>query len=272
MKASNLSAWFRHLSSARGPYASIVQMRRMYQYHRIPFDTILGNIFGVLERYDARFTFTIVASIATEELLQMLRERGHEIASHSLYHVKHSGLPFETQLGYIKRSLELLEAQGSPVRGFRAPYNSYDINTFRCLDRLGLAYDSGVRRGERFHELTKPFHLVIDGVSSKFLSFPVCHLSDEALDQSSKTTVLKLFFNYIDTIPDNGMGVLQLHPVRIGQPRYLEFLERLIGYLASRGYLMPTLIEVAEGKAETPAVCLSGDIDCLSFFDYLRRI
>ena len=244
----------------------------MYRYHRTPFPALLHNILDILDRYDAEFTFAVVASIATEDLLLQVGERGHEIASHSLYHVKHKGLPFKTQLTYIKRSLELLQEKGATVRGFRAPYNSYDLNTFRCLDRLGFSYDAGVRREEHFQGLSKPFHLIVDGVESKFVSFPVCHLSDELLDQFSEKTLLKSFIRQIDRVPSDGLSVLQLHPIRIGQPFYLGFLEGLIDYLAGHGYSTPALTEVAEGKAKMPAVCLSGDIDCLSFSDYLKRI
>lgn len=244
----------------------------MYRYHRTPFPILLKNILDVLDRYEAKFTFAVVASIATEDLLLEIGERGHEVASHSLYHVKHKGLPFKTQLSYIKRSLEILQEKGVNVRGFRAPYNSYDLNTFRCLDQLGLSYDAGVRREEHFQGLSKPFHLIVDGVESKFVSFPVCHLSDELLDQFSEKTVLKSFIRQIDKIPDDGLSVLQLHPVRIGQPSYLGFLEDLIGYAASHGYSMPTLTDVIEGRSKMPTVCLSGDIDCLSFSDYLKRL
>ncbi len=272
MRASNLISWLRHLSSVRGVHASISQMLRMYRYHRTPFPTILKNILDILDRYEARFTFAVVASIATEDLLLEIREREHEIASHSLYHVKHKGLPFKTQLSYAKRSLEILHEKGVNVRGFRAPYNSYDLNTFRCLDQLGFSYDAGVRREEYFQRLSKPFHLTIDGAESKFLSFPVCHLSDELLDRFPEKTVLKAFIAQMDQVPDDGLSVLQLHPIRIGQRFYLGFLESLVEYVASHGYSMPTLTDVIEGRSKMPAVCLSGDIDCLSFLDYLRRI
>ncbi|MEM4251227.1 MAG: polysaccharide deacetylase family protein [Candidatus Bathyarchaeia archaeon] len=244
----------------------------MYTYHKTPFTTLLRNILDVTSRYEARFTFAVVASIATEKLLDLLSEGGHEVASHSLYHVKHRGLPFKTQLSYIKRSRELLQAKGAAVRGFRAPYNSYDLNTFRCLDELGFSYDAGVRREKAFQGLMRPFHLTINGVRSKFLSYPVSHLSDELLDKLPEKTVLKLFTRQIDEVTSDGLSVLQLHPVRVGQPYYLRFLKGLIEYSASRGFSMPTLTEVAEGKADLPSICLSGDIDCLSFSDYLRRI
>lgn len=226
----------------------------------------------ILDKYNAKFTFAIVASIADGELLQKIVDSRHEIASHSLYHVKHKGLPFNIQLAYIKRSLEILQARGVSVRGFRAPYNSYDLNTFRCLEQLDFSYDAGVRRDECFRGLSRPFRVILDGATSNFLSFPVCHLSDELLDHFSQRTVLKSFLEHIDIVPKDGLCVLQLHPIRIGQPNNLGFLEGLVSHIESQGCSMPTLSEVAEGKAKMPAICLSGDIDCLSFTDYLRRI
>ena len=272
VRASNLLAWLRHLSSVRGINSTTKQTVRMYRYHRVPFKIILNNILDLLDKYDARFTFTVVSSIANEELVQMILDRGHEIASHSLYHVKHQGLSFETQLGYIRRSIKMLEALGASVHGFRAPYNSYDNNTYACIDELGLWYDAGVRREEYLRSLTKPFNMKIDGKDTRFLSFPVCHLSDELLDRLPQKTVLNSFFEVIDNLGERDMSVLQLHPVRIGQPTYLGFLERLVEHLASQDYSMPTLAEMVERKLSMPTVCLSGDIDCLTFSDYLRRI
>jgi peptidoglycan/xylan/chitin deacetylase (PgdA/CDA1 family) len=151
-------------------------MLRMYHYHRTPFEIILQNIFNILEKHEAKFTFSIVASIAKQELIETIMNSGHEIASHSLYHVKHKGLSFETQFHYISKSLELLNNYGANIQGFRAPYNSYDNNTFRCLNKVNVTYDAGVRRGESYRKILQPFHLMIDDVESSFVSFPVLTL------------------------------------------------------------------------------------------------
>ncbi len=247
-------------------------MLRMYNYHRTPFEIILQNIFNILEKYEAKFTFSIVASIAKQELIETILKSGHEIASHSLYHVKHKGLPFETQLHYISKSLELLSNYGANIQGFRAPYNSYDNNTFRCLNKLNLSYDAGVRRGESYRKILQPFHLMIDDIESSFVSFPVFNISDELLDELPKQIVLKLFIEHINNLPENGLSVLQLHPIRIGQKKYLQFLDKLVSHITTIGFEMPTLTEVVNKKCALPAICLTGDIDCLSFYDYLKRI
>ena len=84
MKPSNLLGWLKHLIFTRGVAVSYVQMLRMYNYHRTPFEIILDNIFNILEKYEAKFTFSIVASIAKQELIETIMNKGHEIASHSL--------------------------------------------------------------------------------------------------------------------------------------------------------------------------------------------
>lgn len=244
----------------------------MYDYHRTPFEIILKNIFNILEKYEAKFTFSIVASIAKQELIENIMKREHEIASHSLYHVKHKGLPFKTQLHYISKSLELLTTYGANIKGFRAPYNSYDINTYRCLNKLNLTYDAGVYRGENLRKFLQPFNIIIDDVESRFVLFPVFNISDESLDELPQQIVLKSFIEHINNLPENSLSVLQLHPIRIGQKKYLSFLEELVSHITTIGYEMPTLTEIVNKKCTSPAICLTGDIDCLSFKDYLTRI
>ena len=247
-------------------------MLRMYNYHRTSFEIILNNIFNILEKYEAKFTFSIVASIAKEELIETIMNKGHEIASHSLYHVKHKGLSFETQFNYISKSLELLNNYGANIQGFRAPYNSYDTNTFKCLNKLNIIYDAGVRKEESYRKILQPFHIMIDDVESRFVSFPVFNISDESLDELPQHIVLKSFIEHIDNLPDNGISVLQLHPIRIGQEKYLQFFNELVSHITTNGFKMPTLTEVLNKKNIMPAICLTGDIDCLSFYDYLKRI
>jgi peptidoglycan/xylan/chitin deacetylase (PgdA/CDA1 family) len=247
-------------------------MFRMYNYHRTPFEIILKNIFSILEKYEAKFTFSIVASIVKQKLIESIMKNGHEIASHSLYHVKHEGLPIETQLHYISKSLDLLSNYGADIKGFRAPYNSYDENTYRCLNKLNFTYDAGVRRGENYRKMFQPFHIMIDDVESKFVSFPVFNISDESLDELPQKILLKSFIEHINNLPDNGLSVLQLHPIRIGQKKYLSFFEELVSHITTIGCEMPTLTEAVNKKCKLPAVCLTGDIDCLSFKDYLKRI
>jgi peptidoglycan/xylan/chitin deacetylase (PgdA/CDA1 family) len=272
VKPNNLLGWLRHLIFTRGVHVSYTQMLRMYHYHRTPFQIILQNIFNILEKYEAKFTFSIVASIAKQELIEAIMNSGHEIASHSLYHVKHKGLSFETQFHYISKSLTVLSNYGADIQGFRAPYNSYDDNTFRCLNKVNITYDAGVRRGESYRKILQPFHVMVDDVESRFVSFPVFDTSDESLDDLPEQIVLKSFIEHINNLPENGLSVLQLHPIRIGQKKYLQFLNKLVSHITTLGFEMPTLTEVVNKKCTKPAICLTGDIDCLSFYDYLKRI
>ena len=140
------------------------------------------------------------------------------------------------------------------------------------MNKVNVTYDAGVRRGESYRKTLQPFHLMIDDVESSFVSFPVFNISDESLDELPKQIVLKSFIEHINNLPENGLSVLQLHPIRIGQKKYLQFLDKLVSHITTLGFEMPTLTEVVNKKCALPAICLTGDIDCLSFYDYLKRI
>ena len=139
------------------------------------------------------------------------------------------------------------------------------------MNKLNVIYDAGVRK-ETYRKNLNPFQIMIDDVESRFVSFPVFNISDESLDKLPQHIVLKSFTEHIDNLPDNSMSVLQLHPIRIGQEKYFQFFNELVSHITSKGFKMPTLNEVLNKKNTMPAICLTGDIDCLSFYDYLKRI
>ena len=59
------------------------QLYRMLKLHRTPFNTILQNMFTVLEETNGRFTFPTIAGIAKmkPELVKEIVKEGHEVAS-----------------------------------------------------------------------------------------------------------------------------------------------------------------------------------------------
>jgi polysaccharide deacetylase family protein (PEP-CTERM system associated) len=81
-------------------------------------------LLDLLDRHDARATFFVLGCVAEAHpgLVGRIRERGHEIGSHSYYHdLVYNLTPeqFETQLRDSARTLTRITAE--PVRAFRAP-------------------------------------------------------------------------------------------------------------------------------------------------------
>jgi len=106
-------------------------------------------ILNLFEKYGAKATFFTVGHIAEKhpELIEEIISKGHEIASHSHYHIdlrKMDKKSFETDL---RKSIETLERiSGEKVQGFRAPYYSINEKNFWVFDvlRKYVKYDSSI--------------------------------------------------------------------------------------------------------------------------------
>ena len=108
------------------------------------------RILKILGRHSVRATFFVLGWIAERapELVSMILERGHEVASHGFSHRKVGDLGVQGFRTELLRSLEsLAKAGASQVRGFRAP--SFSITkaedwAFDVLVEYGFSYDSSV--------------------------------------------------------------------------------------------------------------------------------
>ena len=107
------------------------------------------KILDLLESYGSHATFFTLGYVAKNHpsLIEEVKNRGHEIASHGYSHIdirKMSKSSFETDL---RDSLSILEKiTGNKVLGYRAPWFSINENNFWVFDILKkyLKYDSSI--------------------------------------------------------------------------------------------------------------------------------
>jgi polysaccharide deacetylase family protein (PEP-CTERM system associated) len=108
------------------------------------------RLLDLFERFDARATFFVLGWVAERrgELLQEIRARGHDVASHGYGHELVCRLGREGFAADLARSARAIEdASGARPRGFRAPSFSIDRTAWWAFDVLaaqGFTYDSSV--------------------------------------------------------------------------------------------------------------------------------
>jgi len=259
---------------------------RMASFHRTPFRDLLENILQITENFNAGFTFPTVASVALKrpELIRLIDDFHQEIASHGFKHVKYSYFSPEEQRKDIEKSLKAFKKLGVSIRGFRAPYNVYDNQTPRILDEFNLLWDGGIGYAPQYRKKKIFFRIQLDDHESNFVCIPLSKWSDDALidryglknDQMVK--ILKAVIK--QTANEHGIVMFDLHPIRIGQPKYVEVLKQILEYGTELNGWFPTVTEAVEEwlkhkewKDDASFCCLlTGDIDNFAFSDYLRRI
>lgn len=142
-------------------------------FHMVEIDAVADpndwpKLPSIVERYtewivetvtnaDVRATFFILGWVAERypQLVKLMADHGHEIATHSYWHRKVYELDPETFKEDMAHSIRVIEdAGGKKVRGFRAPSFSITPGTewaFDVLHELGLEYDASLFPAPRGH-------------------------------------------------------------------------------------------------------------------------
>lgn len=106
-------------------------------------------ILDIFEKYKARATFFVLGYIAEKnpELIEEVKTRGHEIASHGYSHTKVTKMTKQNfELDLVKSLAVLRKISGEKILGFRAPFfsiNKQNIWAFNIIKKY-LSYDSSV--------------------------------------------------------------------------------------------------------------------------------
>jgi peptidoglycan-N-acetylglucosamine deacetylase len=107
------------------------------------------TLLDLFQKYNVHATFFTVGYVAERhpELIEEVKSKGHEIASHGYAHLDLRKTDKETFEADLTKSLDILKmTSGERVLGFRAPYFSINKENFWIFDviRKYLQYDSSV--------------------------------------------------------------------------------------------------------------------------------
>lgn len=110
----------------------------------------LSMVMDLLEKHRIRATFFVLGYIADRfpGLVEMIAEKGHEVASHGYYHrpiFEQTPEEFRQDLLRSKKAIESIA--GVRTKGYRAPFFSIREDTLWALDiikELGFEYDSSI--------------------------------------------------------------------------------------------------------------------------------
>jgi peptidoglycan/xylan/chitin deacetylase (PgdA/CDA1 family) len=243
-------------------------------------------MFNALEPHQARFTFPMVASVAAKnpELTREILSHGHEVAVHGFRHLNYSYLTEQQQDDDLKKALDAFRALGIQVYGFRAPYNTYAEDTAKLVEKHGFLWDIGIGYNPKHREGNSPFRVKINNHDSSFVCIPLNKWSDDLMIDiqgfSSRQIAETLKRVIKGASEKHGVIMFDLHPIRMGQPKYVDALKDVVEYGTELDGWFPTVTEAVtywnkhDSWKDGASFCclLTGDIDNFSFFDYLQRL
>lgn len=263
------SAWLAkgmntHAVLARGEYGAEVGVPRVLQ---------------AFERFGMTSTWGIPghSMMTWPDLCRRVRDAGHEICSHGVYHEHLTDLhePVERQLmdHQLKQYADVL---GSRPRGYRAPAFTLSEHTFKILEDYGFDWHSSLpgRDFEPYYprEIVgvdlygattygRPYR-VLEFSTSAYLEDWVAfeYVGGYSMGLSSTDVVVQRWLDSLEfgqTYAAPGVMVLTLHPQCIGRPHLMlmlyRFLERVQGL---DGLWIATLSEIFDAwtadDADTP--------------------
>ena len=177
---------------------------------------VVGNtriILELFERYHVTATFFTLGYIAERhsELIEEVRSKGHEIASHGYSHVDIRTLNKESFESDLVKSLDALrKVSGEKILGFRAPYFSINKDNFWAFDIMKkyLRYDSSIFPAKlHYHLAEAPRHIY--------------RMSDQdPLKEDSKSSFVEipmttLRLSFLGNFPIAGSFYMRLLPNRL---------------------------------------------------------
>ena len=248
--------------------------------------TRLSEYLSILDKYNVKATFSTTLDVAEKytERIKRIIKGGHEIAGHGDVHKKFRGATLQEQEEKLRRMTDgFYDILGVELKGFKAPWCKGDRNTHIALSKVGLKYDSSIKRLEILFRLPyirrknmdikcygyiKPFLRLsaqLYNVSQKssgypyfiapdLLETPVLGYSDHYLISSpkgpgyTKWNVEKIGSVWLENLKclnnTGGVIVIDAHP-GFFSPDYVGALDYFIKNALKKGAMFRTLSTIA---------------------------
>jgi peptidoglycan/xylan/chitin deacetylase (PgdA/CDA1 family) len=193
------------------------------------------EVLRLLDRRGVPATFFVPGRVAEThpDRVRDIVAAGHELGAHGYTHRSPTALT-RAEEDELVRTKAILEAFGTPVRGYRSPAWEFSTHTLDLLAAHGIAYSSNLM--DRLHPYRHP-----NGV----VELPVQWILDDAAhfwfspDEwvkkiATPSEVREIWEEELLGIRDlGGLCVLTMHPQVIGRPSRLRFLERFVEFVQS---------------------------------------
>ena len=200
----------------------------------------LGRVLNLLNSYSVHATFFVPGLVIEQrpQVVDMILEKGHEIAHHSWSHKWIVNMSPDEEREEMSRGFEIIErTTGRTPVGYRSPAAEFSPITLELLQEYGFGYSSN------YFDDDSPYLHVINGKLTDIVEYPFHWVLDDAP-----------FFQYSITLPGRTMQapsavleawkmefdmlyeedrefVLAMHPQIIGRPSRIKALEGLIQHI-----------------------------------------
>ncbi len=140
------------------------------------------KLLNLLSKYKIKGTFFLLGEMMEEfpELVQELKDEGHELACHTYSHPFLYEITPEIFREEIRKCKQLITPYQEKYEGFRAPYFSIKSANLWALDILkdeGFVYDSSIFPGNTFRSGIADFPKDIHEMSNGLIEYPISNFN-----------------------------------------------------------------------------------------------
>lgn len=235
------------------------------------YDIVVGlpRVLKLLKRNEIFATFFIPGHVvyAYPDAIKSIRDAGHEIGHHGMYHENPAALDRDGEQEVLERGLEALHrVAGVRPKGYRSPAWDLSPNSIELLRNAGFIYDTSCMANDfhsyylRIGDQWGPKELYKFGKVSELVEMPITWLLDdfvvfefvwgsqEGLRRARDIEELwREEFDYGYANCPGGVITLTMHPQVIGRGSRITMLQRLIDHFRAKdGVVFEPLATAAE--------------------------
>ncbi len=194
------------------------------------------NLYDLCEKYDIKATWFV--DTKDKKLLSDVYKKfaDHEIALHCEQHKIYSS--YKENYEHLKRALETLQEQDFYVKGFAAPFGSWNDSLGQVIEELRFVYSSEFALD--YDDV--PLYPFVNDHFSATLQIPIHPVSIGRLRRShfNDKEMIRYYKNVVDhSFSHNNPAIIYHHP----HHKRLNVIEEIFSYIKSKNVWNPTMHE-----------------------------
>ena len=240
-------------------------------------EELISNMNNVLEKYHSYMTYFVAAYILEGyfERVALFKNSKHIALPHGYKHLILRVLSTSQAIREIARSKQIFEKNNLESWCFRAPYATNSISNlgkdkfYHALKKMNFQCSSS-----EFQD-NPPWKPIQREIPEFVIGRPSDDLLIDKLGIWDAKIIAKLCIKSI-LKTKGSLIIFDMHPIRMGQKKFITALDAICKFVSndSNSILIDfkKAINTYREDQKENFVCITGDIDTWTYFDYLRRL
>ena len=248
-----------------------------FYFQLTTMEDLINNMNSVLEQNDSYMTYFIASYLLEDhpERVAIFKNSKHLGLPHGYKHFNLRECSENLALREIVKAKEIFEDSGLESWCFRAPYT---VNIFSNLGKnkfYQVLHEIGYNCSSSTFQGSPPWKPINHKIPEFAIGKPI---DDQIIDKLGIWDVKIIAKKFIRSILNNkgSLIIFDMHPIRMGQKSFLPALDAICKFANKdpNSILIDfkTAVNSYEEDQNENFICITGDIDTWTYFDYIKRL